>query len=66
MIRVACVLGLVSLVVLIVFVARLSGATATLFVFVGFPTLALALLLYAVQRWRAGAFHIGQGSGSVG
>lgn len=57
MIRLACFFGLVALAVLILFVVRLEGATAILFVFVGFPSLALALALYAIQRWRSGGFR---------
>jgi hypothetical protein len=60
MIALACVLALVALGVLIAMVVGLSGATAILFSFVGIPALVLALLLYAVQRWRAGAFRVGE------
>lgn len=59
MIRLACLLGLIALAVLIVFVLRLSGQTAILFVFVGMPAMVLALALYGIVRWRAGAFRIG-------
>lgn len=57
MIRVACVLALIALVILIVVAVHLDGATATLFSFVGIPALVAAMGLYVVQRWRAGAFH---------
>jgi hypothetical protein len=55
--RVACVLALIALAVLIVVSAHLDGATATLFSFVGIPALVAAMVLYVLQRWRAGAFH---------
>jgi hypothetical protein len=55
-IRLACLLALIALAILPVLVADLSGATATLFVFVGMPALGLALLIYFLARWRAGAF----------
>jgi hypothetical protein len=55
--RAACLLTIVALGVLILLVFDLSGATATLFMFVGFPVLALALALYFVARWREGAFR---------
>ncbi len=57
MIRLACLLGLVALTMLFPLVARLSGQTAILFVFVGMPALALAAILYTVASWRAGLFH---------
>ena len=56
--RLACLLALVALAVLPVMVYDLSGATATLFMFVGCPALALALALYFVARWREGAFRL--------
>ena len=52
MIRLACLLGLVALGVLVALTLRVDGATAIAFSFVGCPALALALLLYGVQRWR--------------
>jgi hypothetical protein len=55
--RAACLLMIVALGVLIVLVFDLSGATATLFMFVGCPVLALALALYFVARWHEGAFR---------
>ncbi len=58
MIRLACFLGLIALAALVLLVARLDGATAIVFSFVGFPALGLALALYAIARWRAGAFHV--------
>ena len=56
--RLACLFGLISLAPLFLLLARLDGATATIFSFVGFPTLGLALLIYAIARWRAGAFLV--------
>ena len=56
MIRLACFLGLVALAALALLLVRLDGSTAIVFSFVGFPALGLALLLYVVVRWRAGAF----------
>jgi len=62
MIRLACLLALISLVPLVVFIFDLNGATATVFSFVGMPALGLALLIYFVERWRAGGFHEGPGT----
>jgi hypothetical protein len=56
MTRLACFLGLIAIAALVLLVVRLNGATATIFSFVGFPALGLALLLRFVARWRAGAF----------
>jgi hypothetical protein len=58
MIRLACFLGLIALAALMVLMVRLDGATAIIFSFIGFPALGIALLLYAVARWRAGAFRV--------
>ena len=57
MLRVACLLALLSLAILVLVAVRLNGATATLFSFVGMPALAAAMGLYVLQRWRAGAFR---------
>ena len=57
MIRAACLFALFALAILIVVSVRLDGATATLFSFLGIPALAIAMGLYLLQRWRAGAFH---------
>ena len=57
MIRLACLLGLLSLAMIFPLVTRLSGATAIWFVFIGMPALALATLLYGIVAWRAGGFH---------
>ena len=54
--RLACVFGLIALAVMFVLVLHLDGATATIFSFVGMPSLALALVIYVVARWRAGDF----------
>jgi hypothetical protein len=55
--RLACVLALISLVILVVVAVRLNGATATLFSFAGMPALAAAMGIYFIQRWRDGAFR---------
>jgi hypothetical protein len=57
MIRLACFLGLIALAVLLLLMIRLDGATAIAFSFIGLPALSLALTVYAVARWRAGAFR---------
>ncbi len=57
MIRIACVLALIALAALGVLMVRLDGTTAIIFSFIGMPALGLALALYVVARWRAGAFH---------
>jgi hypothetical protein len=57
MIRLACVLALIALVALVQMVVHLDGGSAIVFFFIGLPTLALALALYALARWRAGAFR---------
>ena len=59
MIRLACLLGLIGLAALVPLMVRLDGASATIFSFVGMPALGLALLVYAIARWRAGGFHLG-------
>ena len=56
--RIACLFGLIALAALFVMVVNLNGATATIFSFVGMPSLAIALLLYFIVRWRAGAFRL--------
>jgi len=58
MIRLACIFALVALAVLVIFITRLNGATATLFSFVGMPALGVALLLYGIARWREGALRL--------
>jgi len=61
-IRLACLLALVSLITLFPVCFDLSGSSAILFVFVGFPTLFVALMIYAAVRWRAGAFRVSETS----
>jgi hypothetical protein len=56
MMRLACFFGLVALVALFPLIVRLDGATATVFSFLGMPSLAIALAIYVVARWRAGDF----------
>jgi hypothetical protein len=55
--RLACALGLVALATVVRVAVRTDGAGAILFSFVGFPALAIALVLYASARWRAGALR---------
>lgn len=55
MIRVACLLALVALGALAFLVLREGGGSAIVFSFVGFPALAAALALYALDRLRTGA-----------
>ena len=57
MMRFAYLLILIAIGVMLPLALDLSGYTAILFVFVGFPAMALAILIYAIHRWRAGAFH---------
>ncbi|MGH7789245.1 MAG: hypothetical protein ACRERC_20415 [Candidatus Binatia bacterium] len=56
MMRLACFFGLVALAALFPLIVSLDGATATVFSFVGMPSLALALAIYLFARWRAGDF----------
>lgn len=58
MIRLACLFALIALAALVPILVHLDGATATVFSFVGYPALGLALLLYGVARWRSGAFRV--------
>ena len=62
MMRVAYLLILIAIAVMFPLALDLSGRTAILFVFVGFPAMALAILIYVVRQWRAGAFHFKHGS----
>ena len=55
--RLACVLALISLVILVVVAVRLDGATATLFSFAGMPALVAAMGVYFIARIREGAFR---------
>ena len=58
MMRLACVFALIALAALAILIVRLDGATSIIFSFIGMPALGLALLLYGVARWRAGAFRV--------
>ena len=58
MMRLACLFGLIALAALGLLLVRLDGGTATVFSFVGFPALGIALALYGFGRWRAGAFRL--------
>jgi uncharacterized membrane protein HdeD (DUF308 family) len=55
MIRLACLLGLVAVVIVVIMALDPSGPTAILFSFVGMPALAAGVLLYGITRWRDGA-----------
>ena len=55
MIRLACLLVLVALVIAVVLAVRPTGPNAILFSFVGMPALAAGILLFGVKRWRDGA-----------
>ena len=52
MMRLACLFALIALACLVLLTLRLNGATATVFSFVGCPSLAIALGLYALARRR--------------
>ena len=58
MIRVASAFGLIAIAMVVLVAVRTDGASAIAFSFVGFPALVIALLLYVVARWRAGAFSV--------
>ena len=55
MIRVACLLVLIALVIVAVLAIRPTGPNAILFSFVGMPALAAGVLLLGIKRWRDGA-----------
>ena len=55
MIRLACLLILVSLVIAVNLAIHTTGPNAILFSFVGVPALAIGILLYGFKRWRDGA-----------
>jgi hypothetical protein len=57
MIRLACFLILVSLAAVVVLAWKPGGPTAIAFTFVGLPALVLGIVVYAIQRWREGAFR---------
>ena len=56
MIRVAYLLALLALATIFPLVLDLSGQTAILFVFVGFPVLAVAIVIFVIEGWRVGGF----------
>jgi hypothetical protein len=56
-IRLACALGLIAIVMAVILVLRTDGASAIGFSFIGAPALGLALTIYGVSRWRAGVFR---------
>ena len=52
MIRVACLLQTIPLVIALAMVMRTNAFTASLFLLVGAPCLVLGLLCYALVLWR--------------
>ena len=56
--RLACFFALIALAALFLILFRLNGATATIFSFVGMPSLAIALAIYVFVHWRAGDFSV--------
>jgi hypothetical protein len=54
-IRLACLLVFVALVIAVNLAIRTTGPNAILFSFVGVPALGAGLLVYGVKRWRDGA-----------
>jgi hypothetical protein len=60
----AAIFALSALAAMVPMLINLNGTTAIVFSFIGFPALGLALLLHAVARWRAGAFHLTDSSGN--
>lgn len=57
MIRLACLLVLLSLGPLVLLAVRTTGSNAITFSFVGVPLLAAGVAVYGFQRWREGAFR---------
>ena len=55
MIRLACLLVLIALVIVAIMAIRPTGPNAVLFSFVGTPALAAGVLLFGIKRWRDGA-----------
>ena len=53
MIRLACALGLIAIVMAVFLVLRTGGASAIGFSFIGASGLGLALVIYGVSRWKA-------------
>ena len=55
MIRLACLLVLIALVIVMAMAIRPTGPHAVLFSFLGMPALAAGVLLVGIKRWRDGA-----------
>ena len=55
MIRLACLLVLVALLIAMNLVIHTTGPNAVLFSFVGVPALGAGMLVYGIKRWREGA-----------
>ena len=55
MIRLACLLVLIALVMAVIMALHPTGPTAILFSFVGMPALAAGILVFGIKRWRDGA-----------
>lgn len=55
MIRLACLLVLIALVIVAVVAVHPSGPNAILFSFIGMPALGADILVFGVKRWRDGA-----------
>ena len=55
MIRLACLLVLIALVIAVVLAVNPTGPNAVLFSFVGTPALAAGIIVFGVKRWRDGA-----------
>ena len=55
MIRLACLLVLIALVIVAFVAIDPSGPNAILFSFIGMPALGAGILLFGVKRWRDGA-----------
>ena len=55
MIRLACLLVLIALVIAVVMAIHPSGPNAILFSFVGTPALGAGVLVFGIKRWRDGA-----------
>ena len=55
MIRLACLLVMVALVIAVNLAIHTTGPNAILFSFVGVPALGAGVLVYGIKRWREGA-----------
>ena len=55
MIRLACLLVLIALVIAVIMALHPGGWTAILFSFVGMPALGAGVLVFGIKRWRDGA-----------